>query len=433
MLIGIDASRANRDHKSGTEWYSYYVIRWLAKFDSKNEYILYIDKPLKGGLLDLTTRQYSDEYDFIKKNEEIKFNNDGYQIIKSPHNNFRAKVLNWWFPFFWTQLRMSWEMLIHGPKVLFIPSHTLPRIHPKRSIVTIHDIGFERERRLYGQYKMGPESAIGCKIINFLVKLFTFGKYGANILDYHSWSTQFALKHAKKIITVSNFSKKEITEIYNVEEQKIKVIYNGYNEYLYKKIYDQEKIKRVLNKYDIEDPFIFYVGRLEKKKNTPALIEAYSIMREEHKEINHKLVLAGVASHGYDEVGYMICEFGLINEVITTGWIPEVDMPYIYNGAAAFIFPSLYEGFGIPVLQAMACGTPIAASCSASIPEIAGNAAIFASPNDVRSMAEVIAKVILDDKLRQELVKRGYERVKDFSWEKCARETLKEICSLRDM
>ncbi len=433
MLIGIDASRANRDHKSGTEWYSYYAIRWLAKLDSKNQYILYTDKPLKGGLLDLTTKQYVDEHDFRQKDEEVKFDKDGCQIIKSPHNNFRAKVLNWHFPFFWTQLRMSWEMLIHRPKILFIPSHTLPIIHPKKSIITIHDIGFERERRLYGQDRMGPDSAIGCKILNFLVKLFTCGKYGANTLDYHSWSTQFALKHAKKIITVSNFSKKEITEIYNAEEAKVKVIYNGYNKYLYKKINNQEQIKRVLDKYDIEGPFIFYVGRLEKKKNTPALIEAYAIMREEHKEINYKLVLVGDASYGYDEVKYAIHEFHLIDDVIMTGWIPEIDMPYIYSGATAFIFPSRYEGFGIPLLQAMACGTPIAASCCASIPEIAQGAAMFFSPNDVKSMAEVVAKVILDNKLRQELVKKGYERVKNFSWEKCARETLEEICGLRDM
>ncbi len=427
MLIGIDASRANRDHKSGTEWYSYYLIRWLAKLDAENQYILYTDKPLKAGLLDLTTKQHISE---DSNEEKVKLDNSEYQILRSPHNNFRAKVLNWHFPFFWTQLRMSWEMLIHGPKILFIPSHTLPRIHPKKSIVTIHDIGFERERRLYNQGRMGPESAIGCKVLNVLVKLFTFGKYGANILDYHSWSTQFALKHAKKIITVSNFSKKEITEIYNAKEEKIKVIYNGFNKYLYKKINDQEKIKRGLNKYDIESPFIFYVGRLEKKKNTPALVEAYAIMREENPEIKEKLILVGDASHGYDEVGYQIREFNLVDEVIITGWIPEVDMPYIYNGATAFIFPSRYEGFGIPILQAMACGTPIAASCSASIPEIAQGAAIFFSPNDVRLMAEVMAKVILDKQLRQELVEKGYERVKEFSWEKCARETLEEICGL---
>jgi len=423
MLIGIDASRANRDHKSGTEWYSYYIIRWLAKLDAKNQYILYTDKPLKGGLLDLTTRQYFDESE-QRQAVEINYDKKGYQIIRSPFNNFRAKVLGWYFPYFWTQLRMSWEMLVKRPKVLFIPAHTLPRIHPKKSVVTIHDIGFERERRLYGQNKMGPASAIGNKIINFLVRLFTLGKYGANILDYHSWSTKFALKGAKKIITVSNFSKQEMIDIYGAKEDKIKVIYNGYNKFLYQKIEDKEKIKRVLDKYNIASPFIFYVGRLEKKKNTPALIEAYAIMREDHPEIKEKLILVGDASHGYDEVEYQIREYNLLDEVMTTGWIPEVDMPYIYCGATAFVFPSRYEGFGIPIIQAMACGTPTAASCCAAISEVAQDAAILFNPTDVRSMTQAMARVILDSQLREELIKKGYARVSDFSWEKCAKETL---------
>ena len=146
--------------------------------------------------------------------------------------------------------------------------------------------------------------------------------------------------------------------------------------------------------------------------------------------MKHKLVLVGDASHGYDEVKYMIREFNLENDVIITGWIPEVDMPYIYNGASAFIFPSLYEGFGIPLLQAMACGTPIVASSAGSIPEIAGDAAVLFNPNDVKSMASAISRIILDNELRQNLIKNGFNIVKDFSWEKCARETLFELGNL---
>ncbi|MEA3463652.1 MAG: glycosyltransferase family 1 protein [Patescibacteria group bacterium] len=431
MLIGIDASRANKKHKSGVEWYSYYIIRWLAKLDAQNQYILYTNKPLTGGLLDLTTKQHIDEADSGKTNKKAEFDNNGCQIIKSPHNNFRAKVLSWRLPFFWTQIRLSWEMLIHRPKILFIPAHTLPVIHPRKSIVTIHDIGFERDRKLYSQDGMGPKGVIGCRIINFLVRLFTLGKYRANILDYHSWSSQFALKYAKEIITISNFSRKEIMEVYGAGSAKIKVVYNGYNKSLYKKEEDKRAIKQVISKYGIEEPYIFYVGKLEKKKNTPALIEAYSIAKEKNNKIKHKLVLVGVASHGYDEVEYMIREFNLDNEVVVTGWIPEIDMPYIYSGASAFIFPSCYEGFGIPLLQAMACGIPTAASQAASIPEIAKGAALLFNPNDVRSMAEAIAKIILDNELRQKLIKNGFNRVKDFSWEKCAKETLAEIEKVR--
>lgn len=421
MVIGIDASRANRGHKSGTEWYSYYVIRWLAKLDQKNQYILYTDKPLTGGLFDLTTKQHigdsPEESDFISDEK-------GFQILKSPGNNFKAKVLNWPFTYFWTQIRLSWEMLTNSPDVLFIPAHTLPFIHPKKSAVTIHDIAFERERMLYERSHIGPESKISRKLVNLLVKIFTFGKFGANILDYHSWSARFALKEAGKIITVSNFTKNEMMAFYKAQEDKISVVYNGYNRGLYKTIDDKNKIKSVLNNYDIEAPYILYVGRLEKKKNTPSLVEAFAMMKEENKEINHKLVLVGDASHGYDEVKYVIREYNLNDDVIITGWMPEMDLPYIYNGAAAFIFPSLYEGFGIPLLQAMACGTPIAASQTTSIPEVAGDAAIFFNPKDTRSIARALKKILANETLRQNLALRGKERVKDFSWQKCAEETL---------
>ena len=133
MLIGIDASRANRSHRTGTEWYSYYLIRWLAKLDADNQYILFTDKPLVGGLLDLTTKQYNGS-DYKCRQDRADYDKEGYQIIKSPFNNFRAKILNWPFLYFWTQGRLSLEMILNKVDILFIPAHTLPIIHPKSRI-----------------------------------------------------------------------------------------------------------------------------------------------------------------------------------------------------------------------------------------------------------------------------------------------------------
>lgn len=427
MLIGIDASRANRDHKSGTEWYSYYVIRWLAKLDKKNQYILYSDKPLKGGLLDLTSPQYF--VDCADK-EEIKFDEKGCQIIRSPFHNFKAKILGWPFNFFWTLGRLSLEMLVKKPDVLFVPAHGLPMLFPKKTIITIHDIAFERNRCLYQANSLGPERRFWRKALCFLVRMLTLDKYEANSTDYLRWSTRFSLQHAKKIITVSNFSKKEILRMYKADGTKIKVIYNGYNSLLYKKINDEEKIKEVLDKYGIERPYIFYVGRLEKKKNIPALVEAFCLMRGNNKNIKHKLVLIGDAGFGYDEIKYIIREFGFDSEVIMTGWVQEEDLPYIYNGATAFIFPSKYEGFGIPLLQAMSCEVPSAVSSISVLKEVAGGAVLFFDPNDLRSIESAMKNIIADDKLRNSLVARGKERVKGFNWKKCTEETLKEINSL---
>lgn len=428
MLIGIDASRANKSHKTGTEWYSYYLIRWLAKLDNKNQYILYTDTPLTGGLLDLTTEQYIPQSGAYEK---VEFDNNDFQIIHSPYNNFKAKILNWPFNFFWTQGRLSLEMLAHRPDLLFVPAHTLPIIHPRRSLVTIHDIAFEREAGLYQEEAIKSDSRPINFLINALTLIFTLGKYRANNLDYLRWSTQYGLKHARKVITVSNYSKHDLINYYKVDSNKISVIYNGYNSSLFRKIDDRKKIDEVLAKYGIDQPFIFYVGRIEIKKNMAKLIEAFYLMKQENKNINHKLVLTGKASYGYDEINYTIQEFGLANDVILTGWVDEQDLPYLFNAATAFVFPSNYEGFGIPLLQAMACGTAIIASCNTSIPEVVGEAALLFNPLSAKSIAEAIERVIVDIDLRNRLIATGEIRVKRFNWAKCAEETLGLINSIK--
>ncbi|KKS34964.1 MAG: Glycosyl transferase group 1 [Parcubacteria group bacterium GW2011_GWC2_42_12] len=426
MLIGIDASRAGREFKSGTEWYSYYLIRELAKIDSTNQYVLYSDKPLTGGLTDLTDKSG-------EAGGKIEMEN-GCQKIKSPHNNFKAKILNWPLTYFWTQIRLSWEMLFHSPGILFIPAHTLPVIHPRRSVVTIHDIGFERLKEVYSSDKIGSSHSLAGKFFDWLAKLLTGGKFSSNILDYHGWSTKFSLKHAKKIIAVSKFTKQELIDVYPAyrqagaaSESKIAVVYNGFNNDLYRPILDRREVRRVLDRYGIKPPYIFYVGRLEKKKNITGLVDAFVELREKYKKLNHKLVLVGNAGLGFDEVKYIIEEFDLDNEVIITGWVPEQDIPYIYSGAALFVFPSLYEGFGIPLLQAMALAIPIAASNIPAISEITAGAAWLFNPNDKNDMAEKIAQVLLDNKLAEDLVGRGQIRIKNFSLDKCAKETLAVI------
>ncbi|MDO9399097.1 MAG: glycosyltransferase family 1 protein [bacterium] len=419
MIIGIDASRANRQYKSGTEWYSYHLIRELAKIDSKNQYLLYTDKPLIGGLTNLTSDQEV-ENSGIEANLE---KNNSQEII-SQYNNFRCKIIKQHLPFFWTQLSLSLEMLFHPPDVLFIPAHTLPIIHPQKSVVTIHDIGFIHNQQLYSHKRIESVSPTYTRLLNLLIKIITLGKYESNVFDYHIWSTKFTLKHAKKIITVSKFSKKEIEKFCPANLKKIQVIYNGYNNKLYQPFVNSEKNNQVLDKYGIKQPYIFYVGRLEKKKNITTLVEAYVIMREKYKNIKHKLVLVGSASYGFNEINYIIQEFNINSEVILTGWVPEEDMPVIYHGATAFVFPSCYEGFGIPLLQAMACNTPIIASDIPAISEIVEDSALLFDPLNKKDIAEAMAKIITDDNLRKDLIARGQRRINYFSNGKNAQETL---------
>lgn len=427
MLIGIDASRANREHKSGTEWYSYHLIKHLAHLDRHNRYILYTDRPLSRNLVDLKNLHVSG----TGKASKISIDKKGYQKIDSPYNNFSAKVLNWPFTYFWTLGRLSLEMWFgERPDILFVPAHGLPYFRPKKTITTIHDVAFKKADSLYRVNELGAENKRMRRLVNFSVTLFTLGKYSATSVDYLSWSTKFALKKASKIITVSHFTKQEILENYRCDEDKIRVVHNGYNHHLYRVIKNKDKIERKIDKYGLSSPYILYVGRLDKKKNIPSLIEAFGRAKMENRDFRCKLVLVGAADHGYDEMKCLIEEYSIDSEVCMPGWIRETDLPYIYNGASAFVFPSRHEGFGIPVLQALACGVPTAASYITPLREVAGRAALYFDPYDVDSISTALQRITMDKNLREELTIKGRERANNFSWEKTAGETLNEIIQL---
>lgn len=400
MLIGIDASRANLKRKTGTEWYAFYLIKNLAVIDKENNYILYLNEAPSEALKNA-----------IKDNP-----------------NFNFKVLKWPFYSFWTLGRLTLEMIFRRPDVLFIPAHTMPLVYPKKTVNTIHDIAFKRESDLYRSSRVKTENVSSRRAIEFAVKLLTRGKYASDSLDYLYWSTDFALAKAKKIITVSNFTKDEIKFFYpEIDEAKIKVVHNGYNNRLYNDKKDPLKIKAALEKYDIESPFFLYIGRIEKKKNTPDLISALGLLRENYPDIKEKMVLIGDASFGYDEVKYVIEEFDLNTDVIMPGWIEEEDLPHILKAATAFIFPSKHEGFGIPILQALACGVPVAASDIPVFKEIAGDSVLYFDHQDKREISEAMATLVNDKKLREELIYKGKKQVAKFSWLKCAEDTLREI------
>ncbi len=405
MKIAIDASRANKDFKTGTEWYSYYLIKHLVEIDKKNQYILYSDKPLRQAFL-----------------------ND---LNLEENDNVKIKILKWPFKAFWTLGRMSLEMIFNRPDVLFVPAHVLPFFPPKKTITTIHDIAFTKDDSLYEKEVFLSDKRFSDWCLNLLVKIFTLGSYCLNTVNYLDWSTKRALKRAKRIITVSDFTKKELLEHYKeAKKEKIRVVHNGFNNDLYREIDDEEKINLVSEKYGLDFSFFLYVGRLEKKKNIHRLIEAFSLLKENDEDIEQKLVLVGSAGLAYDEMNYMIKGLDLEDQVLVLGWLEEEDLPYIFNKADAFVFPSLYEGFGIPVLQAMASGLPTLLSDLEVLKEVAEDSALFFNRLDPVDLASKMKKIISDDDLKEELKLKGLERARNFSWKKCAQETLKEIESL---
>jgi len=400
MIIGIDASRANLQHKTGTEWYSFYLIKSLAAIDKKNTYWLYVNRPP------------------VKELREA--------IQDNP--NFSFRLLNWPVRYFWTLGRLTLEMLWRRPDVLFIPAHALPLFGPRKTINTIHDIAFSCEQNLYHSWKVRDIRPGSQRLLDLSVKSLTLGKYSSRSVDYLYWSTAFSLRHARKIIAVSEFTRREILDFYpHTPKDKIAVVHNGYVRELFRPINEPEKTQAVLRKYELPDLYFLYVGRLEKKKNVSALVEALAILRDHHPEIKAKLVLIGDAGFGFDEIEYSIEEFNLNDEVIMPGWVSEADLPYIFNAASAFIFPSKHEGFGLPVVQAMACGVPAAVSDLPVLREIAGEGVLYFNQHDKYAIATAMRRIVSEAELRRRLITKGLERAKAFSWEKCARETLKEI------
>lgn len=361
MRIGIDGSRSAKEIHTGTEMYSTKLIQTLMQIDCENQYILYTPK-------DLTPR------------------------LGNLPANFSQKIIP--FGKAWTQIRLSWEMLKDSSKldVLFVPSHTIPLIHPKKTVVTIHDLGFLHFPELYSKSELA------------------YQKFGLNM----------AIKHAAHIITPSIYTKKDIVRNFGLNPKKITVIYHGYDDHLYK--------PRLYPKKEDEEPYIFFVGRLEYKKNILGLVQAYEMLRREPK-IKHKLVLAGNPGFGYDEYLEYIktLKENIQEDIIELGYIPDQELASWVKNASIFFFPSYFEGFGIPVIEAMACGVPVVTAKITSIPEIAGSAAILVNPNKPFEMAVALSRLINDPKLYKTFVSKGKVRASLFSWEKSANETLRVL------
>jgi glycosyltransferase involved in cell wall biosynthesis len=357
MLIGIDASRSVAQERTGTENYSLNLIRHLLALRSDHRYRLYFNRPPTYNLQSTT-----------------------YNLRIMP------------FPRLWTHLRLSWEMAHRPPDLLFVPAHVLPIVHPRRSVVTVHDLG----------YLYYPEAH--------------------RLLDrlYLDLSTRYDARAAAHLIADSSATKRDLIQRYGVEPDSITVVYPGYDDATFQPVRDEEAIEAVKTRYDIAGDYILFVGTLQPRKNLTRLIEAYWKLETG----SWKLVIAGKKGWLYGEIFRRVEELGLERRVVFTGYVTQEDLPVLLSGARLFVFPSLYEGFGLPVLEAMACGTPVVCSNAASLPEVAGDAALLVDPLDVEELAAALERVLSDEELRAGLIERGFEQAKRFSWERCARETL---------
>jgi glycosyltransferase involved in cell wall biosynthesis len=368
MLIGIDASRANKPQKTGVEWYSFNLIQALKKLtvNDGNTWILYTREPLSGGL----------------------------EVL--PENWYEVRA-GWPPKRLWTQVRLAWEMFRRQPDVLFVPAHVLPRIRPEKSVVTVHDVGFHRFPKLYKQAQ----------------------------IRYHETSTRHVVHSEARIIVPSEFTGRELVDLYHADPSYIAITPLGIDHDHFKPA-DQSEIDRALSLYHIPKPYIIFIGRLEAKKNVVGLVKAFN----RFKEIRGlgdptTLVLCGIPGFGYDAVKKEIAASPYKSQIMELGYLAEIDKPALLSGASACCQVTWYEGFGIPPLEAMACGCPVIASNTSSLPEVIGEGnALFVPPDGTDAFAQSLARLMEDKTFVQHLRERGIERAKEFTWERTAKETL---------
>ncbi|MEI7890746.1 MAG: glycosyltransferase family 1 protein [bacterium] len=374
MKIGIDASRAFLKQRTGIEEYSYQVIENLTNYLQNEQVILY-----------------------IRKNQKIDF--------KLPEN---WKITEIRFPIFWTQFGLSLEMFLHPVEKLFVPAHTVPMIHPRNTIVTVHGLEYEFLPRAYSWFE------------RFYMRL--------TIKKSCIW--------ANVIISVSENTKKDLIELYGIANEKIKVIYEGYG----------NKIQNPNDKYQIKSKirnqkFLLFLGRIEERKNIANIIKAFDILKEKYN-IPHHLILAGKPGHNYVNIKFQISNSKWNEEIQEFGFVGDDEKWELLKNADVFVFPTQYEGFGIPILEAQSVGCCVVASNNSSISEITSChsglepesglekakmqfdtcSAALVDPSNPNEIAENIFEIISNKEKKKDLIKKGLKNVKRFDWDQCARE-----------
>jgi len=374
MTIGFDASRAFIKDRSGTENYSFQLLKALAKIDKTNQYIIYIQpQPITYTIVDR---------------------------IGKLSDNFQFKEIKW--SRLWTQGGLALRTFKDKLDVLFVPSHTLPVIRRPglKTVITVHDLGSEYLPKMH-QVKQRL---------------------------YLSFMQKVQLKRATKIIAVSKATKEDLVKKIGINPKKIEVIYEGFNKDLFK------PVKKEKN-------YFLFVGTIQPRKNLERIITAFAKLihlggvsldfaRDKQAHLRGagdlQFVIAGQKGWMSDEIYGLPKKLGIENRVKFLGYVPDEKLPELYSGAIALVFPSLFEGFGLPILEAQACGCPVITSNVSSMPEVAGLGAILVDPYDIDDIVNGMKRV-QGTGYRVQLIKTGFENTKRFSWEKCAKETLEVL------
>jgi len=364
MKVGIDA-HALGSHLGGNETYIRNVIRALGEVDPDGDYTLF-----------LSPHSPHAPSESIVGAERMR------RVVVRPHNPLVRIPLT--FPLALARERID---VVHV-------QYVAPPVCPARVVVSVHDIAYER----YPQFFTPGEVAR----FRALVPL--------------------TIRKAAAVLTLSEFSKRDIVRRYNVPPDKITVTYLAADP-MFRPIHDASRLSAVREKYGTGETFILSVGNLQPRKNLRTLIDAYVRLRRAGVT-RHKLVLVGKKAWLSDDIFAAARASGYAGELVFTGYVPGEDLVTLYNAADIFVYPSIFEGFGLPPLEAMACGTPVVCSNTSSFPEVVGDAALMVDPLDVDGLAEAMSRSLRDAALWTRLSARGPRQSTLFSWEHTARITL---------
>jgi len=367
----------SRGEKAGIGHYNYYLVKNLMRIDKKNQYVLFFDY------------RVTDTREFKQKNFEIKY---------FPFSQYKK-----FLPFTYSHLLIAAELGKEKLDVYHSPANVIPYNYNKPSVVTVHDLAIYKEK-----------------------KWFPSGQ---------KFSTRFlvpkSMKKAKHIIAVSQATKRDIIKLFKIPSEKISVVYESVTVDKYP---TRTKDISALKRYNLKDKYILFVGTLEPRKNLLRLLQAYSqLIKEKPRFAAYDLVLAGMRGWKSKNIFRLINKLKLKERVKYLEYIPHNFKIDLLKQATVFVFPSFYEGFGLPPLEAMSLGCPVVVSKTSSLPEVCGEAAEYVNPQRSESIAKALEKVLGSKTKREAMIKKGYEQAKKFSWEKCARETLKvyeRVCQL---
>ncbi|MFN8464814.1 MAG: glycosyltransferase family 1 protein [Caldilineaceae bacterium] len=368
MLIGVDVSRALRAHRTGTERYALEIVRHLLQLPEASEH---------------AWRLYSDA--------EPTMSPFPIRTPGAPTDNIELALLPG--RRLWTHHTLAAEVLRRPPDVLFVPAHVIPFAWPSRrlppSVVTIHDLGYLHFPRAH-----------------------TWRQH-----LYLDWSTRWSARVAARVIAISRATADDLQAAYAIDRRKIDVVYEAavppadWNA-------DASPLGAQLPR-----PYALFVGTIQPRKNLVRLAQAYARLVKSH-DVPWDLVIAGSKGWLSDELVQAIEDLALPDRIHLPGYVPEEQLPALLRGARLFCFVSLYEGFGLPILEAQAAGVPVMTANNSSLPEVAGDAAILVDPTDVDAIAEAMLRLSSDEALRQQMIEAGRTNVARFSWQKAARETL---------